>query len=345
MPTSVKIKVVEPTEKDTPMLLSFPHGIPPNADNMAVDVYQRGKAKRKKRVVEGVLESILFQGSNIGGQSEANDLCKFAVAELDESTGELKVVEANHAYVMHPIHEDKGRFESQSNMTNYERKVSLTEAFGSRKKQRAMRAAASNTISSENISGAARIESTMTAAIEADTVQVADAAKEAIEQQRKQLLPTYNEKTSVISEAYPMEGLVPPHVVKAMKEKYEEFESGLDLSRVTVSSVYEQLSKDITHEYVLQLVHGMLGNILENKKVFKKNIIYALFLHYMVRFALVISTRPVKKTDLMLQLGNPPTQVLHHLAETFAIYQKRKGEAVYVSTKSLMCVDNSHIFF
>lgn len=336
MATSAKIKVVEPSEKDIPMLLSFPHGVPQNAEGMTVDIYQKGKVKRRKRVVEGLLENILFQGSNIGDQSEANDLCKFAIAELDESTGELKLVEANHAYVMHPIHHDKDRFESQSNMTNYERKVSLTEAFGSRKKQRAMRAAASNTISSENISGASRIESTMTAVIEADTLQVADAAKEAIEAQRKLLLPPYNETTTVISEAYPLDGVVPPHVVKAMKEKYEEFEAGLDLARVTVSSVYEQLKKDITHEYVLQLVHGMLGNILENKKIFKKNIIYALFLHYMMRFSLAISTRPVKKSDLMLQLGNPPSQVLHYLAETFAVYQKRKGEAVYVSTKSLM---------
>ena len=80
---------------------------------------------------------------------------------LDRRSGTMQLTAAEHIFVMKPQLVSKNDVVRNSAMWNFDRKASLTEEFGSKKKKRAVRAAQSNIISSENISGATAVESAM----------------------------------------------------------------------------------------------------------------------------------------------------------------------------------------
>lgn len=135
------------------------------------------------------------------------------------------MIPTDHPYTLRPNIGIQSTRRNQSNLSNYERKQSLTEAFGSKKKQRAQRAASSNIISSENISGVGAIESAMNglneAAAIAGTETVLDGATKAQEFNRAQLLPAYDLSTDDVTKVYPIEALIPSAVMRCLGDVFD----------------------------------------------------------------------------------------------------------------------------
>ena len=152
---SITLTVTNP-EPSNSFVVAFPQGIPRDLDEVDIRVEQWKDGKRKKRMITGELKGVSYVGSNYeeGSSKKIVDVCKYAIGVFDEQTGEIQVTPIDHPYVMRPkiaAHSTAAR--TTTTMTSYERKSALTDAFGSKKKQRALRAAQSNVISTENISG------------------------------------------------------------------------------------------------------------------------------------------------------------------------------------------------
>lgn len=107
----------------------------------------------------------------------------------NEQTKKFKMHVTDHVYALRSAPADETHNNSSSGFENSkdsirsapERRKSLIEEFGSKKKKRALRAAASNTISAENISGAVALESSLYTSNMSDINQeLVDAAEEAL---------------------------------------------------------------------------------------------------------------------------------------------------------------------
>jgi len=141
------------------------------------------------------------------------------------SGGVLEVLPTDHAYALRPSIDIQSTRQAPSGLSNYERKQSLTEAFGSKKKQRALRAASSNVISAERISGVGIVEAAMNdladAATAAGTETVLNGAEKAQEMNREMLLPAYDTTTDDVTAAYPLNSLIPPSVMQSLGDVFD----------------------------------------------------------------------------------------------------------------------------
>ena len=155
--SSSSSKVSKVCSVDFPLLVSFPLGVP--QDDCVVSATKKESSKVCKRIVttKGTSSSFQYKGSDFGDASTKKNCTGFAVGIRNKTTGKIEVVRADHVFVMRP--EDKTiDIDARKSLTNMERRVSLTEEFGSSKKKRALKAAQGNLISSENIYGATAIE-------------------------------------------------------------------------------------------------------------------------------------------------------------------------------------------
>ncbi len=144
-----------------PLIVSFPQGIPQNIEDMQINASQKS-GKSVKTQITSKLNGVAFKGANFGELAGGKDGFKYAIAIHNTKNKQIRVIPTDHIYVLKPhllVSEAPTR---QSSMTYQERKQSLTEEFGSRKKKRALQAAQSNVISTENISGASALESSLT---------------------------------------------------------------------------------------------------------------------------------------------------------------------------------------
>lgn len=120
------------------------------------------------------------------------DTNQFAIVVYNEQTRKFKIHIADHVYALRSAPTEDAFNSSASDgiaagnskdstLTAPERRKSLIEEFGSKKKKRALRAAASNTISVENISGAVALENALYSANTGDIDQeLVDDATEAL---------------------------------------------------------------------------------------------------------------------------------------------------------------------
>ena len=155
------LKVASNDDGSIPLLTAFPQGVPFDADDMQVIFGQKGDGRKRKQVLIGDLNGVKYRGDDFGDNSRKNDNNRFAVGYLPEGSKEMTIFQAEHIFVMKPKFDNVVVPARYTSMTNAERKQSLTEEFGSRKKKRALKAAQSNTISSENIAGATAVEKAM----------------------------------------------------------------------------------------------------------------------------------------------------------------------------------------
>jgi hypothetical protein len=168
--------------QELPVLVAFPQGFPPNYEDCQIYAARKGTGKHLKTTVACKVNGLVYRGSDFDEFSSKKDVNKFAVGVYNPVTKELKVVPANHAYVMKPeLNSSKITSIEPAAMTNLEKRQSLIEEFGSRKKKKSMQAAISNIISSENISGAVEIEEILSRkSVGNDTSMLADAAHQAM---------------------------------------------------------------------------------------------------------------------------------------------------------------------
>eukprot|EP00602_Paraphysomonas_sp_CaronLab_P006161 CAMPEP_0185021998 /NCGR_PEP_ID=MMETSP1103-20130426/4715_1 /TAXON_ID=36769 /ORGANISM="Paraphysomonas bandaiensis, Strain Caron Lab Isolate" /LENGTH=337 /DNA_ID=CAMNT_0027553851 /DNA_START=109 /DNA_END=1122 /DNA_ORIENTATION=- len=240
-----------------------------------------------------------------------------------------------------------------SDLTNYERKQSLTEAFGSKKKKRAMRAMESNTISAENITGAeainhvvANMSKTQSPSAggtqDDDSSTIINAAQQAIEMQRRQMLPMYETTATSLSEAYPIQGLVPSGVYHGLKEWVEGVVAELSGEGEPVLSSLagdweDKLAKEGAPQMVLSLVAQTFAQHSSKPAELKRKLCHLLLYTCLLRFcaSMIDRRRPMDKDELAKELMNPPPQVLRHITDAFAVHKKTNGKSAFVGTKAL----------
>lgn len=125
---------------------------------MTLVVGRKQTGKTTRTVVASAFDSVTYKGSDYGEYAVKKDTCKYAVGVYDEKTKKLKLVKTDHVFVMKPHIESKSVVPRLSEITYDQRRQSLTEEFGSRKKKRALAAEKSNTILTENIAGASSMQ-------------------------------------------------------------------------------------------------------------------------------------------------------------------------------------------
>lgn len=224
---SLAVASSEGDDEAFPRLVSFPGGVPANSEDMEMLVGQKGTGKKRRRQVICTQNGLSYTGIDHGDtHSHKNNLCKYAVAKLDAATGIMTIYPTEHVYAMRPQVVASGHAadpDTLSTMTADERRTALTEEFGSSKKKRAMKQAASNSIEDSNVSGASAVELAITdSMLEVEASAHVDASEFALEQNRRLILPPYDEKTTVEADAYPLAKLMHGSVAYDIDAMYME---------------------------------------------------------------------------------------------------------------------------
>jgi hypothetical protein len=331
---------------EVPLLVAFPQGVPDDTDDMQVIYGQKGEGKKRKQIVSADFNGMKFKGSDTGDYSSKLDNCKFAIGVLPEGSKDMMIYRADHIFVMKPQFVNAAIPIRNTSMSNAERKQSLTEEFGSKKKKRALKAAQSNTISSENISGAAAVESSMASQAEETDANVAlvNAAEEALEKNRSLLLPKYNKSAKRPEDAYPVESLINAnlsgHLVDSYKAIFSELSGSNEEGKVDISSWVQRLDSEMPSS----LVRLSLTNLPSAESKTSKNVMnqYStpisriMLLHHMLRFYLKINftyDKVVSREDIVKHFSGS-TQIVDYFAGSFCVGVFSKGKPALSSSKA-----------
>lgn len=149
-----------------PLLMSFPGGVPAfQLDEMDVVASRliATKAGAAKTRVKVSLDNLLYEGNDFGDNAVKKDVYQYAIGVIrKDDDSRLHIYPAGHPYALRTKPKTFVSKTNHASMTNMERKESLTQEFGSKKKKSQVRAAKSNLISAENISGAKDLRSLVT---------------------------------------------------------------------------------------------------------------------------------------------------------------------------------------
>ena len=160
-----------------------------------------------------------------------------------------------------------------------------------------------------------------------------NAAADALDSNRKLLLPPYDTSTSDVDSVYPIEGIIPASIMQHLEEYYD-------------TMLYDELK---TQDKELSSVESWEGimiysnskHLFSSKKGRKQFITRAIYLHCLMQFYVMISAtrdRSVAKDDVVkvLQKNGLNTNILRHITDTFSNYKKFKGQHAFSGTKSLL---------
>jgi hypothetical protein len=325
-------------KNESPILLSFPSGAPDDgkeSDFISLQLWQKKKVgSRTKRILSLEQSGIEYRGCDFGANGSSFDSCNYAVGVYDASTKTLQLFPALHPFAMNqvPLADSKATEADSSNVPSYLRRKALTEAFGSRKKQRAVKAAESNIISIENISGANVIEDRIAdSIIQSNSGAVAqgavDAAEKALAEQRGQVLPPFDLAATECSEAYPITGIIPEELHSALVEVYD---SQLAAATCNMDTKAEWLAHYFPHlsgDSIASLFPENIAAVqTKHKKSTKQRVARIMYLDMMLNFyKKMASSRAVAKDDL-ITTGIFPNDILRYMSFMFAVLQKRGGK-------------------
>ena len=206
---------------DCPSLVSFPVGVPPDCEDMRLELGQKVKGKKRRRLVVTSTDGLVFRGCDYGEHDSSKNVMQFAIACVDES-GRVKILPTDHAFIMRPDLIDKSNIVAParlSSLTSIERREKRTDEFGSRKKMRALQVASSNEISAQNISGASAVQSAMERSIENEGERSND-TQEAMEKNRGLYLPPFNAAATEAMDIYPLDDIIPEDSYDALDVLY-----------------------------------------------------------------------------------------------------------------------------
>jgi hypothetical protein len=333
-----------------PRLLSFPQGVPIEHANMELRASAKGSGKKRKVQVSSEFNGVTLLSES--DSSSKNDYYKFAVGVLDEATGVMTIHAADHAYVMRPTVSGRQENVKVSTLSYEAKRQSLTDEFGSRKKKRALAAAQSNTISAENISGAAAVETEISTSIDnsADAAVFLNAAEQALEQNRMQLLPAYDESATSLVDCYPIEKLMPNEVTTAIGELYDGIlannSADTTTSKRELSDIFmarfqggDNVFISLTEGYHAAF-HPSLPSELKksDRKAIKSKICQVLLLEYMLwmyREMAAKFNKVITHEELTAALEDAPAGVFRFLTDKFSTYKKFAGKASFAGSKAL----------
>jgi hypothetical protein len=363
----ITTKLEQPDDGDAdvgyPRLVSFPQGLPRDADQLDIELYKKGAGKKRKRLLITEAGSIEYRGVDFGEGSMKTDLCKFAVGVLDKASMQMRVYPADHIFVMKQQFKTNENLQKLSTLTYMERRQSLTEEFGSRKKKRALSAAQSNQISAENISGAGAVEMAMSDSIvdndrlESDeAIGMVDAAEAALEENRRKLLPPYDESARSAKEVYPVSGLISNRnydsllrtydsIMEELAEGRTDLYEGTMISRmVLLASLQGYFSAFDESEVVFSALSSALPHSLGDKidstraEIVRKKLSLIFLLHFAMRYTIKLAsnTHGILRDDVDESLSDAPKDVLKQLNASYAQTKMKNKKAVISVTKQDM---------
>jgi hypothetical protein len=203
-----QVKIDVRKEKEFPSLISFPHGVPENVDNEEVKIVANRKRTEKfvKTNLEITLDKLTYKGYDYGEHSYKKNCYNYAVGVVSSSDpSKMKIYPCTQAFIMRPEIAEKAQQvkvkeeelsaaeKSAAAATEYlEKRESLTNEFGSKKKKRAMNAAKSNIISSDNISGASHLQNMFTTkSSDVDHSELIKAAEDVVNKMKRKKRSSY----------------------------------------------------------------------------------------------------------------------------------------------------------
>ena len=214
--------------EEVPTLLSFPQGVP--SKGVSLRVGRKGSGRKRKHMVVGEANGVpglTYQGTDFGSQSTKKDSCKYAIGVYHKDTDTLHLLPADHAYLMRAgasawAGGEMG--ETSTSIANYERSKSLTQVFGTVKKQRAVKANAAKIVKGDNVQGVGAVESAMKTEIkdeldDADgAILMLDGAGQSIEDHRKSMLPSFDQDATAAKKIYDLNDIVPKNIQAALEK-------------------------------------------------------------------------------------------------------------------------------
>lgn len=159
----------------------------------------------------------------------------------------------------------------------------------------------------------------------------------AMEQHRQVMLPPFDATAVTLGEAYPLiGGLVPQHVLPLLHEWADMICLGMQGGGCTENWSCRFMEDPQCPQTVSELFDRNVAPL--NGVEFKKSIGFLLLCDAMIRLAVVLSenSKPILKDTVELLLMTPPSPLLRHLADNFAVFKKSFGKSSLASTKSLI---------
>lgn len=251
----VKVKVLRPKQFDDPLVVAFPRGVPASmldaedeikgrrsvsfetaSNNLSHDVptfsWSKLKATSSRgKAITGSDKTCTFKSSNQGRGYDGR-LAKLYVGIYDKSEGTVTLQQAaERGQVFSLQQEVKGYIPrvndlsaTMKNMTPSEKRMLLFEAFGSAKKQRALRSQAANVVNIDSVIGAGDVmldavnrqemgETNRTAMEDAAAGRkMADPIEIALNEARRRFLPPYDETAESPHKVYDAMVIAGDHV-------------------------------------------------------------------------------------------------------------------------------------
>jgi hypothetical protein len=345
-------------DDSVPKLAAYPIAISDDS-KFKISAFCKGKGKKRKFLLQSDHHGLPFEAHDNSSQN----FCKYAVGLFDEKTNEIELLPCHHVFVMEKASADQDAdFDEDlmSPLSHQQRKASLTEAFGSKKKKRAMRAMESNTISADSISGASSISQmivTSNESLESPKMSNKDsniggesAAKNALQAQREIMLPPHDVTASTLSGAYPLTDLIPGNVHHAIKEWIASIaagfsdcspddKDGIDSSLVSQNAEWlEKMRQDRSPEFVVNMFSEAFSQHRSKVKDLKRKLGLLLLFDVQLKFCkcIIDARRQIDKDEFQKMLAHPPSEVFRHLTNSFAVYRKSAGKAAFTTTKAHM---------
>lgn len=188
MSTFFKTEVKKTGSGLFPNILSYPQGLPVSREDTQIIAGRKinGRTSKISVYANDGNRTVKYKGTDFGDNSAKKDTCKFAIGVRNKLKGSFRLIKSDHVFVMKPHVIRECNITRNSSLSYQERKQTLTDEFGSRKKKRALSAAQSNIIVAENIIGAKAVEAMLKEGSSEDKKsEVMEAAEYALLKSRK----------------------------------------------------------------------------------------------------------------------------------------------------------------
>jgi len=235
------ISSVEPFGKTKLPVVSFPFhgGIKENELN-DLDFEMSENKKEKKLYIEGETDLISFEGKDYEEGNKLNDTSKLLVAIVNHNNKNIQIYDSGHVFSLRSTavsasenRKDPKKREHE-NLGYFDSKKLLVDSFGSKKKQKLLKAMTANRIDVNSIAmgGGSITEEVKEIAISDiidKTDENADQAIDPLEQSRRAVLPPFNQDAKTPEEVFDPHQLIGEDaysvLVRQLKEALEQSDS------------------------------------------------------------------------------------------------------------------------
>lgn len=337
-----------------PKLVSYPIAVAPEGAKISTSC--KGKGKKRKYILSSNCHGLPFEAQDYSSQN----LCKYALGFYDENKKELELLPANHIFIMEKLQDTSGVDVNDilSPLSHQQRKANLTEAFGSKKKKRAMKAIESNTISADSISTASALSQIIVSTnesthpsqdSESSHKAQENAAKDALEAQRGIMLPPHDTSALTLQDAYPLQDLLTKAIHQSLKEWVVNIAKEYNDKGILAgqgSHWNERLGSELGGCIGVSVGH-IFSRFETSPSQLTQKLGLLLLYHVQLKFCKVMldSRRAIEREELQTALAYPPSEVFRHLTHSFSVFRKVAGKPAFASTKVLMYVGSGVCLF